>query len=393
MGINKKIVLSVIAVLFVITILILSFSRKSFPEYQFTDLGTLGGEFSYANAINNHGCVVGYSHTEDDKVHPFYWSIEDGMIDIGEFAGEDNCTATTITDSGFVVINAGHRNFDLRLFIWDSNKKKVYDMQKEVGKNCNIKDINNSCQVVGSFELDGNVNTSFYWDQKNGMINFNKTLSPPEEGHIHPTVFRINEKGQAIGNWYHGGSMRHGFIWDIDNGVKYLHDGNFSVQTINNKGQVTGKSPSPSANWFFWDNGKVQRIDIELDAFEYPWAQVLKDGRVLVNDRTDLIIWTPSSQKRYQTKGLYGLEHNDYGHGVGLYSTVPRNSEDWRRDYSILLFQPEIGFVHLSQLSISGDPFERILNKLAINNKGQIAGNAQINEDITHAFVMTPKLK
>ncbi len=41
---------------------------------QMTDLGTLGGYFSVAQAINDRGQVVGSSHTASGENHAVLWS-------------------------------------------------------------------------------------------------------------------------------------------------------------------------------------------------------------------------------------------------------------------------------------------------------------------------------
>jgi probable HAF family extracellular repeat protein len=186
--------------------------------------------------------------------------------------------------------------------------------------------------------------------------------------------------------------MRHGFIWDIDNGVKYLHDGDFSAKSINDKCQIIGKSPSASSNYFLWENGGVQRINVAIHAFKYHGAKMLEDGRVLIYDRPDLVIWNRSSKRRFHIKGLYDYESNDFGHAAGSYSTVPWSSDGWPGEFLPFVFQPEIGHISMSKLSISGDEFEMIDHVFGINNQGQIVGYAQIESDVYHAFVMTPKL-
>jgi hypothetical protein len=40
-----------------------------------TDLGTLGGSFSFASAINERGQVVGASDTAADESHAILWDI------------------------------------------------------------------------------------------------------------------------------------------------------------------------------------------------------------------------------------------------------------------------------------------------------------------------------
>ena len=51
-------------------------------DYEAIDLGTLGGEESWAWAINNRGQVVGWSETTDGDIHPFLWEKGE-MTDLG----------------------------------------------------------------------------------------------------------------------------------------------------------------------------------------------------------------------------------------------------------------------------------------------------------------------
>src|SRR5690349_2211472 len=46
-----------------------------------TDLGTLGGNTSYALGINDSGTVVGYSYLADNVTrHAFTWTVSGGMV-------------------------------------------------------------------------------------------------------------------------------------------------------------------------------------------------------------------------------------------------------------------------------------------------------------------------
>ena len=68
------------------------------------DLGTLGGNFSSAVAVNNNGQVVGLSDTTASVSpnHAFSWTAAGGMVDLGTLGGA-NSSAYAVNDNGQVV--------------------------------------------------------------------------------------------------------------------------------------------------------------------------------------------------------------------------------------------------------------------------------------------------
>ncbi|EXG81626.1 HAF repeat-containing protein [Cryptosporangium arvum] len=63
-----------------------------------TDLGTLGGDRSFPNAVNDRGQVVGTSTTASGATHGFRWSAG-RLVDLGGPSG----TAAAVNDAGVVV--------------------------------------------------------------------------------------------------------------------------------------------------------------------------------------------------------------------------------------------------------------------------------------------------
>ena len=71
-------------------------------SYTVTDIGALSGPtgYSWPNAINNRGEVVGYSSTPYGTTHAFIWSAAEGIRDLGDLAGgTDKSSATRLAKS------------------------------------------------------------------------------------------------------------------------------------------------------------------------------------------------------------------------------------------------------------------------------------------------------
>src|ERR1035437_1839147 len=63
------------------------------------DLGTLGGEESWANGLNNAGQVVGWAKNAQNKMHAFLWTAGGGMKDLGTLGGAES-SAEASSDAG-----------------------------------------------------------------------------------------------------------------------------------------------------------------------------------------------------------------------------------------------------------------------------------------------------
>ncbi len=114
------------------------------------DLGTLGGTDSVANAINDHGAVVGFSNVASDAAtHAFLYS-HGKMTDLGTLGGRDS-EAAAINDQGVVVgasLNSsslGHGFVDLHGRMIDLNSLIPAESGLVI---TNAEDINNRGQIV-----------------------------------------------------------------------------------------------------------------------------------------------------------------------------------------------------------------------------------------------------
>ena len=85
-----------------------------------TDLGTLGGGYSWAWKINERGWVIGHSKINSGEMHGFLWTPEGGMIDIGVGAPYTFTRVQAISNRGEIIGYATTPDYpdSLQAFIW-----------------------------------------------------------------------------------------------------------------------------------------------------------------------------------------------------------------------------------------------------------------------------------
>jgi probable HAF family extracellular repeat protein len=82
-----------------------------------TDLGTLGGDYSSANKINNNGQITGLASMDDGSSHAFLYN--DGqMTDLGILPGFTYSEGVDINAQGQVVGFNRDRNYNEQAFLY-----------------------------------------------------------------------------------------------------------------------------------------------------------------------------------------------------------------------------------------------------------------------------------
>jgi probable HAF family extracellular repeat protein len=223
------------------------------PQFTATDLGSFGGNFTRAIAINGSGQVVGYSATPAGPFHAFLWLPEPayglpaGINDLGTLGGETSF-AWAINDSGQVVGQSNIKGYgDRHAFLW--LPEDAYGLPAGMNDLGTLgptfsyaNGINSSGQVVGASRIAGQVIIVHAFLYSDGTM---QDLDPDPLDVSH--ALAINDCGVIVGDMtyrpqpylMHAFVYRDGEMQDIGT----LRDvGGSQATAINNLGQVVGIS-------------------------------------------------------------------------------------------------------------------------------------------------------
>ncbi len=307
----------------------------SLPRYTIMDLGTLGGETSIANGVNEQGAVAGKSKTGDGYMKAFYWDAISGMVEIG--LGK----SLGLNNVGRVVGNIHHHNDDA--FIWDAVNGPVF-LNKGDFLFATANGISNSGKVVGYArkfnDIDGT--RAILWDPSADTLTTLGSFGGPSY------AFAINGLEEVVGN---SGDPSRAFIWNPSDGMKDLGAVNgegwrYYATDINDNGQVVGYARTISDGYraFIWEQ------DVGM--------------RLLSGDGDSL-----------------AFAVNGHGHVVGAEGTLiglEGQAYLWRDGLRLDLNQ-----------TIPADSGWELREARGISDGGRICGSGLINGEI-HAYLLTP---
>ncbi len=342
-----------------------------------TDLGTLGGTYSDALALNDQGRVVGRSATPSGAYHAFSWTSGEGMIDLGTLGGI-NSEALAVNEQGQVVVRSSTSDGSWRSFLWTADGRRV-DLGTLGGTSASARFINDLGQVSGiSTDADG-VDRIFLWTPAGGMID-----AGPMEGYYNSVPTTMNSRGQIVGWSYDSSDNAKAFLWTPNGTIGTMLDlgslgGGFSYAlAINDSGQVVGGSwikENYANHAFFWSPGGGM-MDLGTLGGDFSEAVAVNAlGQVVGSSSTP----TGDSQAFFWTSagGMVGLgtlggtssearSINDQGQVVGVSTTASGDS------HAFLWTQNE-GMKDLGAL-VGNSSFATV-----INNQGQIIGGSGNN--------------
>jgi probable HAF family extracellular repeat protein len=218
---------------------------RNLPQYTVVPLGTLGGEYSDAYAINDSGQAVGTMSLPEGRGHAFV-ATDAETRDLSADSGFPRSMAFGINTQGSVAGTAFYRSEKPNAFFWDGKRHYIgtlpgFGYSQATG-------VNDSGAVVGTalrFRQKWGAVQAHAWVWQNGVIQDIGTL-----GGEYSHAVAIDNQGRIVGkaDLPRTGSegMTHAFVWERSSGMRDLGTlpggKNSRAQGINDGGEVVGVS-------------------------------------------------------------------------------------------------------------------------------------------------------
>jgi probable HAF family extracellular repeat protein len=185
------------------------------------DIGTLGGNSSVGRSINANGQIAGESRVGVGQVtRAFRFTEGGGMLSLGTLPGGTSSSGYGINDSGQVVGESdtglipppafrlkSSSIFGTHAFLWTEGVGMVDLGILGDGFGTSLANaISNNGIVVGMSTSINGTSRAFRWTQAEGMIDLN-TLLPRNSGWELRIAWDVNDKGQITGEGLHNGAL------------------------------------------------------------------------------------------------------------------------------------------------------------------------------------------
>jgi probable HAF family extracellular repeat protein len=209
------------------------------PRDGFHDVGTLGGSFTEAGAIDELGRVMGASARAHGATAAFVWSETEGMRDLGTVGGSW-AVATGGNRAGMVVGHGSLNNWSMwtlqGAFVWtEAGGTRVIATADE--RWAMIGGVNDAGLVVGSCDVEEEVGSGpAVWTEEGGW-----RLLPVL--HVSGHAYDVNDAGFIVGWSDDADEAAHACLWTPDGELVDLglfHGEPTIAYAINRHGVVAG---------------------------------------------------------------------------------------------------------------------------------------------------------
>ncbi|MCG3127618.1 MAG: hypothetical protein CHACPFDD_02485 [Phycisphaerae bacterium] len=320
-----------------------------------------GDRWSVAYDLGADGAICGDSDSAEN-VHGFVRSADGVVFDVGTLAiPEYPSEACAINDRGEAAGVSMNWNFDDEAFLWSSDTGMVglgdlpgsefYSWARGINNRSHVVGISLSSKSGQSGQ--GYRQEAFLWTPEAGMTG----LGDLPGGQFVSSAYDINDSDWVIG-WSCSARGCEAFLWTPQNGMIGLGDltggpgADSEARGINESGQVVGAAWSPDGyRPFLWDPTDGRMLNLGDFGGEQPAG-----GANSINDYEQVVGTVRRDSFHPQIPFIWDHEH-------GL------------RDLNTLLD------------AHSRHAFIRLADAVAINNRGQIAGQGIIAPG---ALLLTP---
>ena len=225
------------------------------------DLGTLGGGWSQAYAINDRGQIAGTADTKSGAEHVFLWQ-HGKLRDITPHFRGIEAGVLGINERGVVLLS--HGDTDQHGYVWEDGVLR--DLGSLGGGRTYPAALNDSGQVVGTSTTKSGAGHAFLWE--NGKM---LDLGVPR-GQAQSAAAAINERGQIVGTAGASGASERstfGGVWLWEHGkMRVLGLSDAHVIGISDAGQIVAGTgyfaPRDESvvplKVYAWDGGRWSRL-------------------------------------------------------------------------------------------------------------------------------------
>lgn len=303
---------------------------KADVEYNVVDLGTLGGNYSQAYAINNSGQVVGVATLAGGQEHAFLYQ-NGSMVDLGTLGGSYS-QATAINNGGVIVGTTADSTGHPLGFIYTNGAMTALPALPNTTI-IHVNGINDFGQVVGNFRSS---DTTDYPHAANSQpfIYSGGVVTPVPTVSFSANGYAINNSGVVVGFLSYGDPVSGGAPFRYENGQFSPVPSNIlsgAASAINGAGQIAGNIgvAETATRAFIWQGDSATLLDDGIPLGINNTGEIVGTTQVGLafvykNGTLSYLQYLVDPSSNLSLTSAYGV--NDLGQIVG-YGKTPDGSE------------------------------------------------------------------